>query len=73
MATENEKKVAINLQKELEREREFLKQNSEALKSFEVQRDYLTKENEFLRIENKELESLRTNHQETINSVKKYY
>lgn len=67
---EIEKNSAINLKKELDREREFLKQNLESLKNFEMQRDYLTKDNEFLTKENKELESARSAQQETINSVK---
>lgn len=70
MKSEVEKKSAINLQKELEREREFLKQNTEALKNYEIQRDYLSKENEFLSMENKELEIIRHNQQETILNVK---
>jgi len=71
LTNENEKKLAINLQKELEREKDFLKQNTEAIKNFEVQREYLSRENEYLNIENKELESLRGNQQETIISVLK--
>lgn len=67
---EIEKNSAFNLKKELDREREFLKQNLESLKNFEMQRNYLTKDNEFLTKENKELESARSVQQETINSVK---